>query len=278
MNCRAPRTRDAALIVALVAGGCGTPVSEFELGGYRYRSDGLTQWALPDDLREVSGLALDPDGRLFAHGDELAEVFEIDYRSGRLVKRFALGDPPLQGDFEGIVWAHGLLYLVTSDGTIVTAREGEDGAHVDFDRHVTDLGRRCEIEGLHHDEGPDVLLMPCKNPRHEALEGKVALVAWSLQSRRPAPDHDIQVPEPDGVRLHLSGVTRSSANGHLVLVAARETALIELTPEGGVRVYEADQARHPQMEGIAMSKNGDLIVTDEGAGRQGRLSVYRAEP
>jgi len=61
----------AAWLLALVSG-CGepTPDDAFSLGGNRYPLQGLTQWALPESLTEVSGLALTPDGRLFAHADE----------------------------------------------------------------------------------------------------------------------------------------------------------------------------------------------------------------
>ena len=60
------------------------------------------QWDLPKSLREVSGLAFTADGRLFAHDDERAIVYQLDYSDGAVVKRFALGDPPDEDDFEAI--------------------------------------------------------------------------------------------------------------------------------------------------------------------------------
>ena len=45
---------------------------------------------LPAALAEVSGLAFTPDGRLFAHGDEEATVWELDPRRGTVRKTFAL--------------------------------------------------------------------------------------------------------------------------------------------------------------------------------------------
>jgi hypothetical protein len=44
---------------------------------------------------------------LFTHADETAMVFQIDHGPGRIVKRFAVGDPVLNDDYEGIAWADG---------------------------------------------------------------------------------------------------------------------------------------------------------------------------
>ena len=53
---------------------------------------------LPGRLDEISGLAMSPDGRLFAHNDERATVHEIDPSAGEVGKRFSAGDEPLRGE------------------------------------------------------------------------------------------------------------------------------------------------------------------------------------
>ncbi len=65
------------------------------------------RWKLPGKLQEISGLAMTDDGRLLAHNDEKAVVFEIDSRNGRIVKQFSLSDltKPVEDDFEGIAVA-----------------------------------------------------------------------------------------------------------------------------------------------------------------------------
>ena len=52
------------------------------------------QRRLPRRLREISGLAVTSDGRLFGHDDERAVIYEIDVEGGQIVKSFAIGDPP----------------------------------------------------------------------------------------------------------------------------------------------------------------------------------------
>jgi len=96
--------------------------------------DSFQQWALPDRLREISGLALTSDERLLAVADEFAVVYEIDYESDRLVKAFALGEPAARGDFEGIAVLDETVWLMTSDGVLYAAAEGGNGDIVSYDR------------------------------------------------------------------------------------------------------------------------------------------------
>lgn len=267
------------LLPALLAAGCSESASTFTLAGNRYSSAGLEQWALPEELREVSGLAQDAAGRLFAHDDEVAWIFELDPHAGRVVRRFALGSPPARGDFEGIAWVGSRLFLVTSDGDLLEGTVAADGASADYRLHRTGLGRRCEIEGLDFDPERRLLLMCCKTPREKALEGRVGVLAWSPDTRVAAPQHDLLVPVPSGAavaELQPSGLTRSAPTGHLILVAARQRALLELTPQGTlVQAFRLPDARvHPQMEGVVMAATGALIIADEGNRGRGRLSVY----
>ena len=276
------RRSSAALTFAALAGGllagCSQPPAAFELDGRRYPSDGLTQWALPAALREVSGLTLDDQGRLFAHGDEAAVVHHVDYRQGLVVKTFAFGRPPVAGDFEGIAWAGREIWLVTSDGDLLAGTEGANGEHVAYRRHRTGFGRRCEIEGLEYDRRRALLLMPCKTARQPELRGRIAVLAWSPGAQAPAPDADLLVVWPaDRGELNLSGLAQTPS-GRLIAVAARQRALVELTTEGSLLAAFPIPAaeRHRQMEGIAIGAAGELIIADEGAGKRGRLSVYAA--
>ncbi len=257
-----------------IVSGCDGGKTGFRLDGHHYRTDGLTQWSLPHGLREISGLALDSRQRLFGHGDEVAVIYQIDYAAGSIVKRFAFGDPAAAGDFEGIAWVGQRLYLVTSDGELLYGREGPDGAHMPFEQRDTGLGRQCEIEGLDYDAAGHRLLMVCKKVRHSEPAHQIVVLTWSLDTETPGPS--LHVPWPADVhRLNPSGVTVSPATGHLLLVAARQHAVLDLAGDGTLTsAFALPHADHPQMEGIALTPAGHLIIADEGRGKRGRLSVY----
>lgn len=259
--------------------------AEVSLEDYGLRAEHATSRELPRRLREISGLAMTDDGRLLAHHDEAAVVFEIDDASGRIVKRFQLADvdDPVNGDFEGIAAARGWLYLVTSSGRLYEFQEGADGASVLFTAYATGAGRNCEIEGLAHDEDRSELLLMCKDARTENLLGRLAIYRWSIDGKRLRGDAPTVIAERDlagrlgANRYRPSGIERHPVSGHYFVVAARQGAIAEVTPGGEVVAVRRFAAPwHRQIEGITFAADGSLLVADEGGEGRAVLTVYPA--
>ena len=59
--------REARLAALKARGDSGVADSTIKDGA-------IARWVLPQDLDEISGVALTPDGRLLAHGDERAQI------------------------------------------------------------------------------------------------------------------------------------------------------------------------------------------------------------
>ena len=136
------------------------------------------------------------DGRVFAHGDEDGTVYQLDPRSGRVTKRFALaatGDDPdlgkkvmdgrLAGDFEDIAIVGDRFFLVSSNGVLLEFAEGEDGGSVPYRAYPTGLEKVCEVEGLAFDSSAESLLLLCKTMREKSERQQVVVYAWSLADR-----------------------------------------------------------------------------------------------
>jgi uncharacterized protein YjiK len=272
-------------VAAAVFGGfvpADASMSPSALAGYAIDKGGDARWNLPDALREVSGLAATPDGRLFAHGDERALIVELDVGRERVKKTFALGRHGARGDFEGLAVANGRFWLITSDGILYESAEGANGEYVAFRTYDTGVGTLCEAEGLAFDPGADGLLIACKGPRVRALRGMVAVFTWSIPRRALTNRTGIRVPVERAARsagvsdFHPSSIERDPTTGHWLLVAARERAVVELSPDGSI-VAGATLARrrHQQPEGIAIGSDRTLFIADEGEGRRGTLTSYR---
>lgn len=275
-------TLAVAVALVLAAGPvCAAGGSPAVLERYTFGEDSRTGWRLPKVLREISGLTLAPDGRLFAVNDERAAVYEVDYETGRLVKVFGLGEPLVRGDFEGLAYADGLFWLVTSDGRLYAAAEGADGEHVSYSVFDTDFGRLCEIEGLAYDPRRARLLLGCKEMR--GGEG-LMILAWDPRTRAADPAGAIRLPlgpvlaALDERRLRPSGIAVDPAGGSLLIVAARERAIVELDANGDflAAIMLPDKERHRQAEGLEITRDGRLMVADEGGRGRGRLTVYSA--
>ena len=241
------------------------------------------RFKLPKRLREISGLAMLAGNRLLAHDDERGVVVEIDYPDGSIVKAFSLGgrDGRVADDFEGIAAAEGRLYLVTSAGRLYEFGEGPDGATVPYKLYETGIGRDYELEGLAYDPDQRVLLLVSKNPRKSRLEGLIAIYRWSPDTRQFAEVDRILLEASalarriESKRFQPSGIERHPVSGNYFVVAARQGAVAEITPQGQIlAVAELAAGRHPQAEGISFASDNTLIIADEGGGKRARLSFY----
>jgi uncharacterized protein YjiK len=258
------------------------PRSPAELTRYRFDAPPSDRWELPKGLREISGLAMDSAGRMFAHGDEEAVVYQLDPTDHSVVKKFSLGRPAVRGDFESIALVEGHVVLATSNGVLYSGREGADGEAVPFTVQPTGAGQFCEIEGMAWVPNDRALLFACKTPRTKALQGHLAVLRWSLESKSLDRHPAMFVPLADLAaaaevsEFHASELLRLPSGDRYLVLAGREHAIAELSAGGTVMAAARLRHRdHPQAEGLALAPDESLLVADEGAGGRGTISVYR---
>ena len=290
LACR--EVRDSASVGAPAGSSATTAASGYDLAG-----PPAWQAPLPAELTEISGLAATADGRVFAHGDEEATVYELDPRAGKVLKRFALAptgrDPDLgkkgsgerlAGDFEGIAIAGDRFFLVTSNGVVLEFAEGANGATVPYQAFPTALGDICEVEGLTHDGATGSLLLLCKTMRKTSSErAQVTVWAWSLAGRRLDESPRIAVPYDalawltGGKAFNGSGLDFTPGGRSLLLVAGPQRLFVELGTDGTpVRGGTLDRGTLPQPEGIVFLRDGTLLVSSEGGKGQAVLAGYTA--
>jgi uncharacterized protein YjiK len=241
----------------------------------------LARWILPRELREISGLTLTNDGRLLAQTDEIGKVWEVDYRRGLLVKRFALGQGGVHGDFEGITTVDSVMYLLTSKGKLYEFHEGANHADVGYEIHDTKLEDACEFEGLAFDRRLNSLLLACKRVLDSTVHNSIVIYRWRLHgdqrdrlSRLIVPLGNV-VGSNDWTTFRPSDITIDPFNGNYVLIASKERGLIEITPDGAPVLARALPADHIQAEGVAITRDSILIVSDEGGTDLGMITLYR---
>lgn len=236
---------------------------------------------LPDGLAEVSGLAAASPGSVFAHNDERAMIHEIALTDGRVIRSFALGDPVETGDFEGIAASGGRIHLITSDGRMLVANAGEDGARVPFEEYDTGAGAACEIEGLSPAPEPGILLIVCKRMLREGGRGRLVIYRWNAGTRAPVgrPWREIDLTEALGGErgeFAPSGIEWVSEQRRLLVISARARSLLVLDQDGRILArHRLNAASHPQAEGVTVVGSNRLVIADEGGyGRPARLAVY----
>jgi uncharacterized protein YjiK len=242
----------------------------------------VARWIMPIDLAELSGFALLPDGRLLAHGDEHAKIYEIDYRRGVVLKEFALGKPAVKGDFEAIASAGDRLYLLDSNGSLYEFREGKNGERVDYTTHDTKLGKECEFEGLAYDSTITSLLLACKHVHKKEFKDDVLIYRWPVTEG----DHvlsELAVPLssiPKAVKskkgeFHPSDITLDPLTGNYIIISSLEKAILSITPAGQVVFARELRGEHDQAEAVAITRDSILIIGDEAARQPAAITLYR---
>jgi len=241
-------------------------------------NDPFVQWVLPDKLHEISGLALTADQRLFSVTDEEAIVYELDYHTGKLVKAFAIGQPTVRADFEGIAVLNDTIWIMTSDGDLYSFLEGADGQRVPYEKHRFAFDSKCELEGLAADTSRNALILACKDAKKRKNR---QIFVWSM-SGEPL---EFRIPEEAMAdligtkRVNLSAIEVDPDSGNWFVLAAKQKALFELSGEGKLvgLVMRLDASRHSQPEGLAITSDGDLLVADEAGAGPATLAVYRMD-
>ena len=274
----------AAGLLLLTAGAAG---GDSALSHYSLDGKPASQVHLAKELREISGLAFTSDGRLLAHGDERAVVWQLDPASGKVLKRFGLGraGQVLKGDFEDIQVVDGRVFLVTSGGEIVAGKEGANGSVASTASAAEELKGACEVEGLAWEPSTRSFLLLCKEIlsrrwRHSVVILAVSGDTWQLESkpRMVIPERDLE--RVTGAKgFHGSAMVRHPRTGTYLLLAGPEQAFAEVDSTGRVLGGgKLDGKHHRQPEGIAVGPDLTLYISDEGAGKDATLTAYAWRP
>jgi len=275
----------AVLVLALASVGwvAADQAPEALLDAFDLSKGGGVQEKLPRSLREISGLTTTSGGRVLAHDDERAVIYEVDPSTGDVVKAFSAGIGGVRGDFEGIASVEDRLFLVTSSGELLETTEGEHGSALPYRIHSTNLGRLCEIEGLAFDPRTRTLLLPCKETKTRELRDHVVVFSVELDPVRTQLVPRVFIPFESLEELDLKDSFHPSAievhpeTGRSVLVSAQEETILEVSPYGALLTgRELHRKTHPQPEGITFLPDGSLLVADEGQGNRGHVTRYPA--
>ena len=209
-------------------------------------------------------------------------MWEIDYRRGVLTKKFSLGERRVKGDFEGITIANGVVFMLASNGKIYEFREGANGSHVAYTILDTGLKPQCEFEGVAFDPVINALLLACKHVHDKQIQGAIVIYRWSLVVTDSASRLTRMIVPVDSVlaangwkNLNPSDITIDPLTGNYVIVASLEKALISITPAGALVFVRPLPASHPQPEGVAITNDGILLVSDEGGQGSGIITLYK---
>lgn len=280
-----------ALLALLAAPRCGTDTSGTDAAAraadpppYAFDAPAL-RLDLDDDLREISGLTVLPDGRLAAVQDEEGDVFVLDAATGAIAARHRFRK---DGDYEGVeLLPDGRLFVLRSDGTLYHVEDwASDDA--DADKQETPLRARHDTEGLGFDPATGRLLIACKEYPGKDLGDVRAVYAFDPDAgrmdERPVYTVDVDaalelIGERRWSTIKPSGLAVHPSTGHVYLLSSTPPAVVVLGADGALRgAWALPRDLLPQPEGIAFTLGGELWVASEGRGKGGILVRYAPTP
>jgi uncharacterized protein YjiK len=242
----------------------------------------VAKWIMPPELREISGLALTSRGTVLTHDDNIGRVYEVDPKTGILLKGFSL-EGGVRGDFEAITIAGSDIYLLESKGKIFQFKEGADATQVPYTVFDTRLGKECEFESLVYEADSSRLVMVCKkirgkNEPHELLIYRLPLPLdlATMSTLRVPIDEVIGSNKWKG--FHPSDINIDPITKNYVIIASREKGLLVMTPDGNVVRSEPLPDDHRQPEGVAITRDSILIISDEANVKPPAITLYRWHP
>jgi len=238
-----------------------TVAQDFDPGQSPYTFD------MPLGLFEMSGLAVASETSVFTHNDEHGIIYEVSIIDGEILRIFALGDPTIAADFEGIEVSQDRVYLITSKGILYEASIGYHQSRVKFNGELS-------------------FLILCKSPRQPELKDRLTIYKWNLSERRPVTepwlsiDRDDLLLQSEQKRFKPAGLDWQTDTGRLSIISGGNRQLLLLNKDGEkIANYVLAKRHHPQTEGLAIMPNGTFVFADEGTRTQdGRLSVYKTSP
>ncbi|NOS84805.1 MAG: hypothetical protein HOP31_06670, partial [Ignavibacteria bacterium] len=238
---------------------------------------------LPSELLEVSGITFTDDNRMFAHGDEDGDIFEIDPSGSNIIKKFHLGSLlVVKGDFEDITYVNGKFYLVESNGKLYEFSEGNNGEFVKYKTYKTFLTGKNDVEGLCYDNETNSLLLACKGSGGKDYGKDKTVYSFSLDNleldqtpRFIISAKDIKNNSVEG-KFNPSGIAKNPISGSFYVIAAQGNTLLEISKNGEV-LDQADlpEKIHVQAEGIAFKNDGTLCISNEGREKQAYFILYK---
>jgi uncharacterized protein YjiK len=240
----------------------------------------VAEWIMPPELREISGLALTTRGTVLTHDDNIGRVYEIDPRTGILLKAFSLAGG-VRGDFEAITIAGPDVYLLRSNGKIYKFKEGADASQVPYSMYDTGLGKQCEFESMAYEADSSRLLLVCKKFLDKRAPKEVLIFHVPLPLGDRSAITAMQVAMKDVIgsnkwkNFHPSDINIDPITKNYVIVASHEKGLIVVTPDGEVVRSEPLPGDHRQPEGVAVTPDSLLLVSDEANVKPPAITLYR---
>lgn len=263
-------------------------------------SQAANTFFLDDELREISALTYYDDDNLLCLNDENGIVFKYNVTEGGITDSYNFYD---DGDYEGIEYVNGVLFILRSDSRIFQIRNF-DKHNISVEKYKGPLSIKNDTEGLGYDAKTNSLLIACKakpNIKGVKMKNKRSVYSFNLNkfefSKKATyildlEDISAQILSYDTQKIHDSVLKRLISNkelfvfnpsaiathpltGNIYMLSSVGKSLIVISPSNEllyIALLDKNEIQKP--EGICFSPNGTMYISSEGKSEKASIRVY----
>jgi uncharacterized protein YjiK len=238
-----------------------------------------TEWIMPKELNEISGISFIDDHTLACVQDEKGIIFLYDLKRSIVTKRIDFAG---KGDYEGIAVKGRSAYVITGDGTLYEVDDFLNEPKIST--YQLNLKKNEESEAICYDPSGNRLLLAFKNRKKEDvvpglfefdlatkkfsdsavvqmdLENAPVKKKYRNNNRKLWQPADISI-DNDQKKIYVI----DAINGNLMGFSS-EGELEQMIPVDNKRI------RHP--EGIAISNTGSIYICND-ANKDGKGKIVK---
>ena len=226
---------------------------------------------LGKSVNEISGLTFNTDdSTLLAISDSKRKIFQIDLNREKL--RDYAEKMYTQSDFEDLVKIDTTIYVLISDGTIISMP-----LHVaDSSRtvvHPSPFRGKNDFETMYHDPDANGLIVVCKECEEEKGQHKRTAYRFDLTEKAfdDSPFYSVSTNEikalvkNDDANFRPSAAAIHPIDKNLYILSSAGSLFVKTDKKGKVfEAYNLNPDIYPQPEGLAFSPNGTMYISNEG--------------
>lgn len=253
-------------------------------------------YALPPELLEISALTDVDEHTVACVQDELATIYLIDLRTGKIAQRIPFGPA---GDMEGLTRVGKEYFALRSDGLMyrLSLLEGVAVVHDSMRLPLPDR----DLEGLGFDERRGLVLISPKDflkgdaqqrdqrliHAYDPVTGRLLpepVLSLSLADiMAQAESKGMQLPRRttkegqnvNALKLRFSSVAVDPITDRYYLLSAVDRTLLVLDRQGAlIALEQLPPELFPKPEGITFLPGGQMVISNEGKGGRPNLLLF----
>lgn len=238
-----------------------------------------TEWTMPKELNEVSGICFFDDHTLACVQDEKGIIYLYDLKKSEVLKEIKFAG---KGDYEGIALVNNTAYIIEGNGILYEVADFMTNPSVTT--YTLALKEKEESEAVCYDAQNNRLLFAFKSYKKYDVAPQLfafdlvnkkmldsAVLTINLEGmvlRKKDRDNARKIWEPADIAINA--VTRT-----ICVIDAINGHLMELSPEGtllNLELISSKKIHHP--EGIAITPSGTIYLCND-ANNEGKGKIIK---